>query len=89
MTGKKKKMKVFDDPSQTAHIHQDSPVRCTLWSAFIRQYTPPRQQFWMHPLNLMSFLSFSLLSTLQFPTEGIKATFEHTWNEVGNNGSVK
>lgn len=30
-----------------------------------------------------------ILVTLQFLTDGIKATYEHAWNYVGTNTSVK
>lgn len=33
---------------------------------------------WTQPMNLMSFDSFTLLLTLQFFTDGIKTTYEHT-----------
>lgn len=36
-------------------------------------------------LNVFSFV----LVTSQFLTEGIKAAFEHTWNDAGNEKSAK
>lgn len=43
---------------------------------------------WTHSLNFMSFLSISRLSKLQFVTEVLRSTYEHTWNCVENNKSV-
>lgn len=38
--------------------------------------------------HILSILSLSCISTLQFLTEGVKTIYEDTWNYVGNNKKV-
>lgn len=77
------------------HSHRGQWMTCwfntasTLTNKCFEVVTHYQWKLWIHPMNVLSFLSSLWLLIVQFFTEGVTSVNEHTWNYAGNNKSVK